>query len=692
MKNIYPGVWKITLGQPEDDTPVKLCKFIPNRDGLMNLPPVVVSPLQEDKITGRKVKRGFIAELPFSLDEQVFGLGLQLLSFNQRKRKKMLRVNSDPRQDLGDSHAPVPFYVTTAGYGVLVDTARYATFTFGECSRKVMPGEAERKPKGKSFPSGSFYDWVHQDRGGSVLIEIPASAGVDVYLFAGPTLRQAVQRYNLFCGGGCLPPRWGLGVWYRTSFTFGQEGVKKMAEDLRAEQIPCDVLGLEPGWQSHAYPCSHTWHENFPDPKGLVGDLSAMDYRVNLWTHAFTHPTSPVYEDLFSHSGDYAVLGGLVPDLVDPEARALLSAVYDRQHVGIGVSGYKLDECDNSDYNGVHWMFPEASQFPSGLDGEVMHSLYGIKYQELVNDLFRGRGLRTYGLVRSSHAMASSHPFVLYSDLYNHKEFLRGVTTSSFCGLLWTPEVRDAASEEDLIRRLQAVVLSPQALINAWYINNPPWKQWRAAENNRGEFLTDWPRLQALCRQILELRMRLVPYLYAAFNRYYQEGLPPFRALVMDWPEDPNTHSIDDAWMVGDRLLAAPVCAGEKLRIVYLPPGEWYDFWTGRAMEGGCRHTLEVELDRIPLFVRGGSILPLATVALHTADPRGFHLEARVYGNGALACILYEDDGLTLEVERGMQNRLELSWDDRAGKGALERAGNYQGLLYQVTRWVKLEG
>jgi alpha-D-xyloside xylohydrolase len=441
-------------------------------------------------------------------------LGLQLLSFNQRKRKKMLRVNSDPRLDLGDSHAPVPFYVTTAGYGVLVDTARYATFTFGELGHKEMPDAAEREPKGRSYPPESFYSWVTADRGGPALIEIPASTGVDLYIFGGPSLREAVQRYNLFCGGGCLPPRWGLGVWYRTSFTFGQSEVVQMAAGLRDEGMPCDVVGLEPGWQSHAYPCSHTWHAKFPHPPALVKELGGQNYRINLWTHAFTHPTSPAYEALYPYSGDYCVLGGLVPDLVGSEARAILGDLYRREHVEIGISGYKLDECDNSDYNGVHWMFPEASQFPSGVDGEVMHSLLGVKFQEMILDLYRERGERTYGNVRASYALAAPLPFVLYSDLYDHKEFLRGVANSGFSGLLWTPEVRDAVSEEDLIRRLQAVVLSPQALINAWYINNPPWKQWQRAENNRGEFLADWPRLQAECKRILDLRMQLVPYLY----------------------------------------------------------------------------------------------------------------------------------------------------------------------------------
>jgi alpha-D-xyloside xylohydrolase len=692
MPQIYPGVWKITLGSPEGDTPLTLCEYQPDIAGLSRLPAVDACPLDESAISGRQAKRGMVVELPIGLHEQVYGLGLQLGSFNQRKRKKMLRVNSDPRLDLGDSHAPVPFYVSTAGYGVLVDTARYTTFTFCDYLEKKMPGEDTRLPKGKSFPPENFYDWVGRDRGGPVLVEVPASAGVELYIFAGPTMRAAVQRYNLFCGGGSLPPRWGLGVWYRTSFGFGQDEVLKMARDLRSEEMPCDVLGLEPGWQSHAYPCSHTWHANFPNPKAMISDLGQMNYRVNLWTHAFTHPTSPVFEALYPYTGNYAVFDGVVPDLVGSEARAILGEHYRKNQVDLGISGYKLDECDNSDYNSVHWMFPEASLFPSGVDGEVMHSLYGLKFQEMIHGLYKERGERTYGNVRSSYALAAPMPFVLYSDLYDHKEFIRGVVNSGFSGLLWTPEVRDASSEEDLVRRLQVVALSPQALINAWYINNPPWKQWRRAENNWGEFLADWPRLQAMCKRILDLRMQLIPYLYAAFYRYRQEGLPPFRALVMDWPEDENTYPIDDEWMVGDRLLAAPVTAGETGRSVYLPAGAWFDFWSGAAVEGGRSHTIEVPLEHIPLYVRGGCVLPLARVTLSTAEPGSLELETQVYGDGQQSCVLFEDDGQTLAYETGETNRLELGWDGVNKWGTVQRRGSYRGLNYQISRWKVMEG
>jgi alpha-D-xyloside xylohydrolase len=610
----HPGVFRFTLGTPEAITPVTTRHYPPaSTDALPNISTSPVTP------TGKASHRGYLVTLPLAPNEGVYGLGLQLQSFNQRGLKKKLRVNADPKIDSGDSHAPVPFYVTTQGYGVLIDTARYATFYCG----------------GKGGGSG-----VNQRS--QVLIEIPEAQGVDVYIFAGPSLREAVQRYNLFSGGGPIPPRWGLGMWYRVSQDFTQDEVLQLSAEFRQRRIPCDVIGLEPKWQTHAYSCSYLWSDKFPNPAAMVQKLGQDGFRLNLWEHAFTHPTSPIYKELLPHSGNDEVWGGVVPDFLQPEARRTFADFHEKTHVALGVSGYKLDECDNSDFTG-NWSFPELSAFPSGADGEQMHSLFGLRYQDAIQSIFEKRKQPTYGLVRSSGALAAPYPYVLYSDLYDHAEFIKGIAKSGFSGILWTPELRDAKSEEDLIRRLQSVALSPMALINGWYILNPPWKQIERAANNKGELDPHWEQLEARCREVMNLRMRLVPYLHSAFIRYHRDGLPPFRALVMDYPNDPQTWTIDDQYMMGDSIIVAPVVAGQHERPVYLPEGDWHDYWTGYRYTG--RIQVKVPLDRIPIFVRGGTILPLADPTPHTGDPASFRLTAMIYSDGAASGTLYEEDG-----------------------------------------------
>jgi alpha-D-xyloside xylohydrolase len=625
-------------------------------------------------VTCAHTPRGYLVSLPIEPDEQVFGLGLQLLSFNQRGKKKTLRVNSDPVADTGDSHAPVPFFVTTRGYGVLFDTLRDMTIYCGGAHRRTDIAHDDSDVHAAASSSDELYRSRAREGLAEIVAEIPRAAGVDLYVFAGPTMIQAIQRYNLFSGGGCLPPLWGLGVWYRCKSDYDSDAVLARAEAFREAQIPCDVIGLEPGWQTRSYSNSHVWSDRFPNPAETASELAKKGVRLNLWTHAFVHPTSPLYEPLKDKAGDFLVWGGLVPDFADPRARHRFADFYRDTHVEKGVSGYKLDECDSSDFIGSPWSFPEFSTFPSGLDGEQMHSAFGTLFQKTIQDIFEEKGLRTYGEVRAEQAFAAPYPYVLYSDLYDHASFIRGVVTAGFSGLLWSPEVRHAASAEDLIRRVQAVAFSPQALVNAWYIQNPPWEQWDTDENNAGRLHEDREWVTGICRDMLQLRMRLLPYIYSAFMEYHRTGLPPFRALVADDPEDRNLWNLDSEFMMGDRVLVAPVVAGQQARDVVLPKGGWRDFWTGTRIDGGRSYRLAVPLDRIPLFVKDDCLLPLAGPAQHAGDPALWDLDVRVYGSGALGITLYEDDGETLAYRSGAMNEVRLSCD---GRGVhLDRVGN----------------
>jgi alpha-D-xyloside xylohydrolase len=696
---VAPGVWRVRIGEPEAITPVSARHFTPATAGLDGLPTVGAPPVG---VQASISTRGTLVRIPLAPDERIYGLGLQLTSFEQRAKKKRLRVNADPTVDSGDSHAPVPFYVTSRGYGVLIDTARYATFYFGNKARlpETPPEAAVDSDRNDAWNGVPPYERLGFGKPSEVLVEIPQAQGVDVYVFAGPSLREAVQRYNLFSGGGVLPPRWGLGFWYRVQTQFSQDDVLRLTSEFRERRIPIDVLGLEPYWQSHAYSSSYAWGPRFPDPAALLRQLSALHMRVNLWEQAFVHRSSPIYAALHPHAGDYEVWDGLVPDFLQPEARRIFADYHEQAHVALGVSGYKADECDNSDFTG-NWSFPEIARFPSGADGEQMHSLFGLRYQDALLSVFERRGQRTYGLVRSSGALAAPYPFVLYSDLYDHAQFIHGVAQSSFSGLLWTPEVRHAAGPEDLVRRLQSAVLSPLAMINAWYLRHPPWKQVNRSQNNAGDFAENWEELEARCRALIELRMQLVPYLHSAFVRYQREGLPPFRALVMDYPDDPLVATLSDQYLVGDALLVAPVTAGgeagrargatppppatgasgEVRRTVYLPAGEWYDFWTGEKHAGGQRLSVVVPLDRIPIYVKAGALLPLAEVTQHTDDPASRRLTVRVYGDGALGAHLYEDDGGWAPNLREVQ----LVWDASASEGQV--AG---GSEYSVTEWTTI--
>lgn len=683
LELIEPGIWKLRLGNPEDITPVQILENKIRVEELQKLTKVDVLPFSDKDFQFKITARGCVIEHPLQSSDRIYGLGLQLKSHNQTGKKKILRTNSDPVADTGDSHAPVPFYVSTAGYGVLVDTARYVSFYCGT-HRKTGKGDIKQRGSQIANNTSDLYAMEKPSDEKNMIIEIPSVQGVDIYIFGGPTMKDVVQRYNLFSGGGCLPTYWGLGVWYRTCGSANAEEMVKLAKDLRDSHMPCDVYGLEPGWHSHAYSCSYKWNaERISNPQLLIESLNNMDYKINLWEHVFVHPTAQFYEEIKEHSADYEVWGGLVPDFSKQEARNIFSKHHQEEFIQKGISGFKLDECDSSDYCGSQWSFPDFTQFPSGMDGEQMHSLLGILYQKTLMEAFQQEDKRTFCQVRSSHALAAPYPFVLYSDLYDHRDFVRGVVNMGFTGLLWSPEVRQCDSVEELVRRIQTVVFSPQALVNAWMIPNPPWLQYDFDKNTRGEFLDNKEEVQEICKKLFELRMSLIPYLYSSFVKYHLEGIPPFRALVMDWPEDENVFEIDDEYMMGDSMLVAPVFVGETGRRVYLPEGGWYSFWTHELYEGGRYYEIQAELEQIPVFIKEGSLLPLAKPVEYVEKDTCFDITVYAFGDVCREFILYEDDGETFDFDKGSYNRVSITYSRDSGF-IEERSGNYSGIRYKI--------
>ncbi len=175
--------------------------------------------------------------------------------------------------------------------------------------------------------------------------------------------------------------------------------------------------------------------------------------------------------------------------------------------------------------------------------------------------------------------------------------------------------------------------------------------------------------MEERCREIIGWRMQLVPYLTAAFQRYAYDGTPPFRALALDSPEDRTLSAIDDQYMVGDRMLVAPLFAGEPSRSVALPSGvDWHDFWTGAAVAGGTQITVPASVKNIPVYVKTGSVIPWADIAQHAEAPESRRISVRIYGDGSVP----------FEMTEGQQS-LRLSW--RAGRGTVSGKGKYH--VYQ---------
>lgn len=665
MEQIAKGIWKISFGKPEEYTPVSMRASKIRFDALEQAGGTEEAPDIISRMECQVRRRGVTITCPMASGEDIYGFGLQLLSMNHAGRRRYMKVNSDPRMDTGESHAPVPFYSSTAGYGLFVDTYRYVTFYMGtNTERGASAQKKEINQPHKEFSESALYALKKSEETRQIVIDIPSAEGVELYVFAG-NLMEITQRYNLFSGGGCVPPMWGLGIWYRAYGGCNGEDIARLADSFRKDNMPVDVLGIEPGWHSHSYACTFEWSSLFPEPEKMLKALQDKDYHVNLWEHAFVYPAAEIYDSLRDYSGDYEVWNGLVPDLAMPEARAIFQKWHQEHLIDNGVTGFKLDECDNSDYNPSNWSFPDASRFPSGMDGEQMHSAMGVLYQQMMEQAFRERSIRTLSQVRSSGALASSLPFVLYSDLYQHEEFIRGIVTAPFSGLLWSPEVRDCTDGEDLLRRVQTVCFSAQALINSWRIPSPPWKQTDIEKNLSGVEMDGADYYTDICRRLFELRMSLLPYLYSAFVEYWQKGIPPIRPICMEYPHDPEARNIDDAYFFGKDLMVCPLIAGQREREVYLPDGRWYDLFSGDGFTGGKRFSVRPDIEKIPVYVRDGAVVPFAEPIQYIRDDTVFRIRVRHYGKKKGSFVLYEDDFVSYDYEEKGFRKIQITIDEQ---------------------------
>lgn len=691
VEKLYPGIWKITYGQPEKYLPTDF-KEAPASEALSKIADRGAEPFDLRAIQFKETPKGVVAEFKLDESEKIYGFGLQVNSFQQRGMRRDIRSNSWTVGNVGFSHAPMPFYVSSNGYGLLVNTARYVTFYMGSQNKIAKSADLAQDLKAAMEQPGTspaeLYNRSYKPSD-EVEIVVEGAHGVEIYVFDGPAMMQVMQRYNLFSGGGAIPPLWGLGLKYRAKTSFNDQQVMKFAQYFRDKHIPCDMFGLEPGWHSAAYSCSFTWNpKNFPDPDKVINTMHGMNYKLNLWEHAYIHPTSPMFKQILPWSGDYAVWKGAVPDFITKEAREIFSTYHENYLVSKGISAFKLDECDAADYAkaNAEWSFPDIAGFPSGIDGVQYRQLFGLLYQKTMWDLYRKNNRRTLLEVRASHLFATPYGSVLYSDMYDHADYVRMLLNSGFSGLNWSPEVRQTASEDDLIRRMQTTLMSPHMIVDCWFLNNPPWFHYVRDKNNNNEVLPNYLELEQMVKKLVELRMSLIPYLYAAFARYHFEGIPPFRSLILDYPGDMEVWKIENQYMMGDALMCAPFIDGVSEREVYFPEGNWYDFNTKKKYEGGKSYTIRMSLNEIPIFVKEGTILPLAEPVEYVTPATVLNISCHLYGNPVKPAVLFEDDGETFNFEKGDFNRIELSWNKNKGK--VVKQGKQKRQLYKITNWI----
>lgn len=675
-QEVAAGIWKATIGQPENVNLLKAAGAQPRQEALQQLG-ARNFPLPKEDCYAAIQEGKIYLRFPLQQEEQLYGLGLHFQTVNQRGRILNLHVDHYGETDNGRTHAPVPFYVSDKGYGVLINSARYITVYAGtgvrvDSKTPAMPQDRNTDPS-----------WNPQPYSDAVEMLVPAP-GTEIYVFAGNTPMEVVQRYNLFNGGGVLPPKWGLGFTERMPTLSTAADIRNEVAAFETHRFPLDFIGLEPGWQTKAYPCTFEWDKRrYPDPAAFTKEMLDKGIRLNLWLNPYLSPASSLYPAVKPLSGSHTVWNGLVPDFTLPAAEQIYKNLFTKTHLDIGVSGYKIDEVDGYDF----WLWPDVATFPSGTAAEQMRQVYGLLLQRMTTAWFKEKNKRTYGLIRASNAGASSFPYVIHNDYYNHRDFITALCNSSFIGVLWTPEVRASKTAEEWLRRMQSVCFSPMAMLNAWADGTKPWS---------------YPEVEKQVNEVAVLRMRLLPYLYSTFAQYYFEGKPPVRAMnlvdglafrneavkgALNATDNPYEMAVrkdvGNQFMLGDYLLVAPMFAGEVKRTVILPQGKWYDFYTGKY--AGAGEVIEVApgLDKIPVFVKDGGIIPMIPPVMRATGNGVLPLEVRHYGELPGSSQVYDDDGETFDYQQGKYTTYLLT-------AAKDRHGRWKGTV-QVRNPLKLQ-
>ena len=572
--------------------------------------------------------------------EHVYGLGEKAFPLDRRGRRYEM-WNVDPQ-----SYPPgaEPLYLNIPFYTALHEGRAYGVF-YDNSYRAWSDA-------GLGKPDESIY-WAEDGE-------------LRYYFFYGPVFSTVLERYTELTGRMRLPPLWALGYQQSRWSYYPEARVREIAALFRKHRIPCDVIHLDIHYMD-GYRC-FTWDpRRFPDPPTLLKDLHAQGFRVvsmidcGIKADRKYHVCAEGLAQLmFCTYPDGKPAGGPVwpgechfPDFTNPRVRAwwgqlyapLLDAGVDgfwndmNEPTVIGPGGKTLAGCVRHDWEG------------QGTDHRQAHNVYGMQMARAsVEGLQRLRPHeRPFVFTRSGWAGVQRYATSWTADNQSTWEHLKlsmaMVMSLGLSGLAFTgPDIggfEGNSQGELLVRWTQMGAFLPffrnhTALVSA---NQEPWAF--------GEPYT------SLNRSAIELRYRLLPYLYTAVWQCSQTGIPVARPLVMAYPDDPTTPSLDDEFLCGDALLVAPVCeAGATSRQVYLPAGEWYDFWTDERHSGPATIDVDAPLERIPLFVRAGSVLPSWPVMQHIGEKRLDRLILQAYA-GEGKSWLYEDDGHSLGYERG---------------------------------------
>ncbi len=489
---------------------------------------------------------------------------------------------------------------------------------------------------------------------------------MNYYFMYGANVAEVIQHYTHLTGRMELPPLWSIGYQQCRYSYYPDKEVLRVAQTFREKDIPADVMVFDIHYMD-AYKI-FTWNKNdFPDPKGLMSNLKDMGYQVvvmcdpGIKVEAGYH----TYEDgkandVFIKYPDGEFYTGQVwpgwchfPDFTNPKTRAWWKAQL-KVYADLGIEGYWNDMNEIATWG---HMLPENLELDFEGNKTTMRrgrNIYGFQMArstyEGTKDLMNGK--RPFNLTRSAFSGIQRYAAVWTGDNVAYDEHMMlgvrlvnsmGLTGIAFAGYDVGGFVGN--TDEKLFARWISIGAFSPFFRGHTMINTRDSEPWSFGE-----------RVEEISRNYIKLRYRLLPYLYSLFYEASETGMPINRSLAIDYSFDPTIydHRFHNQYTFGPALLVAPVESNKELVKVYLPEGNWYDFFTDGQYASNQIIVADCPLDKLPVFVRGSSILPMREHSGNTVQDHGVNLEIHLYeGNVQNTFELYEDDGETFRYQDG---------------------------------------
>jgi len=520
---------------------------------------------------------------------------------------------------------------------------------------------------------------------------------IDYYFFYGPDLDKVIADYRDLTGQAPMFGRWAWGFWQCKNRYKSQDEILGVAKKYREMHIPVDNIVQDWFWWNRKG--EFVFNKNYPDPKGMVDQLHRDNFHLMISIWPFFEPGSTNYDymdkqgwfvDKFKFAKPpYHTSGMAVYDATNPEARKYYWSEINKALFSIGLDAWWMDTTE-----------PETEgQEDNILLNRKLAVGSGNRYVNVfplmdTGAVYEGQRSasdkkRVYILSRSAFSGEQRNSVTTWSgdinsDFFSFRRQIPAGLNFALSGIpYWTTDVggfvfgspADPAFRELFVRWFQYATFCP--ILRVHGTRNP----------DENELWSYGPDAQKTLVSFDRLRYRMLPYIYSLAWKTTSEGYTPMRPLVMDFRTDDRAQNIGDQFMFGPAILVNPVTEpAASLRQVYLPETKWYDFWSGTTVPGNRMIEAAAPLERIPLYVRAGSILPLGPDVEWSTEKPADPIELRIYRGADGDFTLYEDENDNYNYEKGAYATIPIHWDD--SKSALtigDRKGEFPGMLKQRT-------